>query len=526
MTVTTRTLVNRTGPPRAMLAMLCVTLMVSSPTVSSFHVPSKHRLSLSPTGSPDHKYLTCRRRPFNDTSYSRSFSLQSRKVYSSPTNEDEDATDSSSLSWLFALVLPLQLAYISNQWSRSSLYYLVNFSDDATPFYAMNADIGFTQTQYGLLASVAFSVLFAIASLGAGAAADRFNRKQLTIAAALGWGTATLGTAFSSNYETVLLCRIVMGLACAFSTPTGYTLINDRVPEERKSFATSLYGTGVALGGALAALSILLDDQLGWKQTTVLIGFAAMASSMIVLAVVPDDSKEKESREMTKPTLKSESVEEKTFLNDISQVLSSNRVRWLFLGTFLRFSAGLSIGVWSASFYKMKFPDNASEYAIAQALITAVAGTTSGLLGGAIADWLAINSKEGEDVVGKKLLIPVLGSVLAAPTFYLAIHAESFETAMTWLAIEYLVAECWFGPTISSMLTTVGNRVGGTGQGLFTLTGALANVAPTAIGWAYGSSEQTSGELSQVLSIGVCVAYLSCATCFIISSQQRAGKQV
>lgn len=65
-----------------------------------------------------------------------------------------------------SIVLPLLLVYISNQWSRSSLYYLVNFSDsaDATAFTAMNVDLGFTQAQYGALASVAFTALFAVAS--------------------------------------------------------------------------------------------------------------------------------------------------------------------------------------------------------------------------------------------------------------------------------------------------------------------------------------------------------------------------
>lgn len=445
----------------------------------------------------------------------------------STSSTGSDNNNKPPSQWLFSIVLPLQLVYISNQWSRSSLYYLVNFSEEAQPYYAMNADIGFTQAQYGLLASVAFSFLFAIASLGAGVAADRFNRKTLTMLSALGWGTATLGTAFSTDYESLVLWRIAMGLACAFTTPTGYTFINDNVPEDRKSFATSLYGTGVALGGALASLSILMDDQLGWKQTTIAIGIFAVISSSLILLVLPNDDKKtpENDQDRVKPTERSMRVvegEERSVLTDISQILSSNRVKWLFLGAFLRFSAGLSIGVWSASYYKLQFPENASQYAVAQAVITAVAGSISGLLGGAAADKLASDAQEGDDVVGQKLLIPVVASILAAPTFYMAIHAETFETAMIWLSIEYLVAECWFGPTISAMLTTIGSQVGGTGQGLFTLTGAFANVAPTAIGWAYGkdTGSQSSGELSDLLSLGVGAAYILCAASFAISSRQ------
>lgn len=158
--------------------------------------------------------------------------------------EEDDSTEASPWVWFVSLVLPLQLVYVSNQWSRSSIYYLVNFSEDADPFRAMNLDIGFSQAQYGLLASLAFTALFAVASLGAGVASDRYNRKNLTIFAAIGWSVATLGTSLSSTYPEVLGWRVLMGLACAFATPTAYTLINERVPKDQTSFATSLYGTG------------------------------------------------------------------------------------------------------------------------------------------------------------------------------------------------------------------------------------------------------------------------------------------
>ena len=106
---------------------------------------------------------------------------------------------------------------MSNQWSRSSIYYLVDFSpgnygvgNTADPFKAMNVAIGFSEGQYGLLASLAFTALFAVASLGAGAAADRYDRKLLTTISAVGWSVATVGTAFSTTYTEVLSWRIMM----------------------------------------------------------------------------------------------------------------------------------------------------------------------------------------------------------------------------------------------------------------------------------------------------------------------------
>jgi MFS family permease len=238
------------------------------------------------------------------------------------SSDEVDESSSSSL-WLLTLVMPLWLVYISNQWSRSSIYYLVNFSSDADPFKAINVEIGFSQAQYGLLASLAFTTLFAVASLGAGIAADRYNRKALTLIAAVGWSVATLGTALSGSYSEVVFWRVAMGLACAFSTPTAYTLIQQNVPKDRIAFAISLYGTGVAFGGALASLSILLDNELGWQMTLFIIaGFGMVAASLSAL-LLPDDPKDTQAS----PTAETPEIKESAFLEDVAEAISSARIK-------------------------------------------------------------------------------------------------------------------------------------------------------------------------------------------------------
>lgn len=446
---------------------------------------------------------------------SHQHSKEATMLHSKSTNDSEDAP---AQVWLGTLVLPLWLVYVSNQWSRSSIYYLVNFSDDANAFTAMNVDLDFSQSQYGLLASVAFTSLFAVASLGAGLASDRYNRKTLTVASATAWSVATLGTALSSSYEQVVLWRIAMGLACAFSTPTAYTLLQQQVPKDRAALASSIYGTGVALGGALASLSLLLDSGLGWKNALVVIavfGFGAAGLSTILL---PDDPKESGASIIAAST---DDKSSSSITDEVSEVVSTSRVKWLFLASFLRFSAGLSIGIWSAAYFRGAYPDKVSDYAIAQAAITSVCGVTSGILGGAIADWLSLSATDSDDSVGRKLWVPVVGSLLAVPAFYYSINSEgSFELAMTCLAIEYLVAECWFGPTINVLQSTVRPKIGGTAQGLFTLTGAVGNLAPSLLGFVYGQAAgvDPSAELADILTVAVCSLYLTSAACFAVSA--------
>jgi predicted MFS family arabinose efflux permease len=378
----------------------------------------------------------------------------------SSTNADfANEPPSTSSLWLIQLVLPLWLVYISNQWSRSSLYYLVDFSTDATANQAMNVDIGFSQTQYGVLASIVFTTLFAIGSIGAGVAADRINRKTLTILSAITWSVATFGTAYASSYSEVVICRIIMGLACAFTTPTAYTLIANRVPSDRRGLATSLYGTGVALGSAFSSLSLVLDQIMGWRQTLVNVALFGLVATTATFVVVSDDPIEM--REAQMATKKNEDMTkddtDSTIMTMVMDVVATERVRWILLASFLRFCAGLCIGVWSASFFKLSFqaPTDQANYAIAQALISAIGASFSGILGGYAADKISsmkpTTTAEAtslffntNDPTGNSLWIPVIGSILACPAWYFAISSATslsnndesqFTLAMTWVCL-------------------------------------------------------------------------------------------
>ena len=102
-----------------------------------------------------------------------------------------------------------------------------------------------------------------------------------------------------------------------------------------------------------------------------------------------------------------------------------------------------------------------------------------------------------------RLMLPIVGSLLAIPTWYYTINnTGTFEYAMIWLSIEYLVAECWFGPVIAVLQSTVGTEKTGTAQGMFVLTGALANAAPTLLGYLYGSMATGTSNARRSTSLG------------------------
>ena len=455
-------------------------------------------------------------------------------------------SDSTSLQEIVIIVLPLLLIYISNQWSRYSISYLVDFSPDnvAATFTAMNADLHFTKSQYGLLASTAFTFLFAFSSLIAGSLADKYDRKLLTISSCIVWTLATLAQSQAHNYDEVLIARVVMGGACAFAVPAGYSILSEKISKDKLAFSNSLYGSGVYLGGGLASLSLLLDENVGWRWTLGVIGGFGVAATVISGLLLPSDGDRNVviDDQNQNDTIQQLEVEENNLFSTASQILSIPRVQLIYFASFLRFCSGLMIGVWAAPYFKQAFPDDAAQYAVVNALIVGGCGFSSGILGGFVADALSDSFKVREmsplsifrdnfDEETIRLLLPIVGSLLAIPAWYQATHAgTNFEASMFWLAVEYLVAECWFGPTIAVLQSSVGPSRSGTAQGLFVLSGAFANSAPTLLGWIYGNKviDTTSSSpevLASLLSTGVCVGYLLSSVFFLFSASANGDER-
>ena len=188
-------------------------------------------------------------------------------------------------------------------------------------------------------------------------------------------------------------------------------------------------------------------------------------------------------------------------LSTLQVATSSNEASLLLSATALRYCAGFTIGIWKAPYIFAKFPGAEEAFASTNAAIIAIAGIISGIGGGYLADQLAKSAiirtstttstqpNNGtttgittRDYLLSRTWVPALGSLLAVPLWLQFLHADTPETAASWLFLEYLAAECWFGPTLASFYDVVGSDRRGASNGLFSLLTAVGNLAPVAVG--------------------------------------------
>lgn len=373
------------------------------------------------------------------------------------------------------------------------IYYLVNFSGDTVPGEFVNVELGFDETQYSLLASFGFTALFAVSSLLAGPVVDSSNRARLAVVSCSIWSLATMATGLASSFDGVLLFRVLQGISQGFTNPAAYGLLADLFPPERRATANSLYSSGIYLGGGLASLSILLVSSSGWRSACFAVGSAGLVAATISLFMVRDPAWEELTNPEASEVMKSARLEPVARGEDgpmpplraIGSILETEPVAWLFLASALRFCAGFGIGVWVAPFFRETFPDCQSSFAVANAFVVGLGGFISSITGGSLSDRFSRRTPNGGVVdPGARAWLMALSSFLAIPAWTAVMMAPSFNIAIAFLLIEYLVAECWFGPAVAVLQDNVPATQRGTAQGLFSVLTTVGNISPVLIGAA------------------------------------------
>jgi len=159
--------------------------------------------------------------------------------------QDQRATapGTPNLRYSYYVVLLLMLTYILSFLDRVLISLL------AEPIRA-EFDLG--DTEIGLLVGFGFVLFYTVLGLPFGAAADRFNRRNLIVLGLIGWSLATAGSGLIGGFGGLLVMRALVGVGEATLSPAALSTIADRFPPERLAFAIALYSSGVVLGGGLA----------------------------------------------------------------------------------------------------------------------------------------------------------------------------------------------------------------------------------------------------------------------------------
>ena len=112
----------------------------------------------------------------------------------------------------------------------------------------IRADLGVGDAEMGLLYGTVFALFYAVFSLPLGRLADGWKRTRLLGISVLIWSAMTALAGAATNFGTLLVSRLGVGVGEASVQPASMSLLSDHFPRRLRATVTGVVAAGIALG--------------------------------------------------------------------------------------------------------------------------------------------------------------------------------------------------------------------------------------------------------------------------------------
>ncbi|HZF15295.1 MAG TPA: MFS transporter [Steroidobacteraceae bacterium] len=167
-----------------------------------------------------------------------------------------------------------------------TLVYAINIADRfviSTFIEPIKRDLELSDSAVAFLTGTGLAVFYIGAGIPLGYLADRVNRRNMIAWALALWTGMTAVCGLTHTYVQLLLARIGVGIGEAGGTAPSQSLIADRFPVELRSFASSIYAVGAAMGVAVGSMvGGWLNDEYGWRHALLLFGLIGLPVALLV----------------------------------------------------------------------------------------------------------------------------------------------------------------------------------------------------------------------------------------------------
>ncbi|HIG60152.1 MAG TPA: MFS transporter [Gammaproteobacteria bacterium] len=269
------------------------------------------------------------------------------------------------------------------------LGYVVNFIDRsilAILLEPIKHDLSLSDSELGLLGGLAFALFYATLGIPIAALADRWSRVKVLAISMIIWSAMTALCGMASNFITLLIARIGVGVGEAGASPPSHSLISDYFPIESRATALSIYALGIPFGSMVGNfVGGWGAEELGWRTTFFLVGIPGILVAFLILATLKEPPRGlSEKRE-----IKADSTAPPTMKDVFKFLWTKKSFRHIGFAAGLHAFVGYGAGTWNAPFlirsHEMPITEVGSWLAIISG-IGAIGTFAGGYLGDKISD--------------------------------------------------------------------------------------------------------------------------------------------
>lgn len=287
-------------------------------------------------------------------------------------------------------------------------------------FFAPNDPNAMAST--GLLGD-AFLVTYMISAPLLGWLADRFSRWVIVGSAVALWSFATGATGLAGSFAILFATRVFVGIGEGGYGPAAPTILADLFPIEKRGRILAIFCSAIPVGSALGyVLGGQIGARYGWRWAFYLVVPPGLL--LALLCFFRDDPERTRARQ--------ETAREMRIMERIIRYLGLFRIRSFTINTFAQAAmtfAVAGLGFWIAEYLRFRGQPAASAKTLFGA-ITVVAGLTSTLIGGWLADKLRPKFPSAD------FLVSGGGMIMACPIFVTALYLP-FPAA--WVAMFFAI---------------------------------------------------------------------------------------
>ncbi len=269
-------------------------------------------------------------------------------------------------------------------------------------------------TMTGLLGD-AFLVTYMLSAPVLGFLADRFSRWVIVGTAVILWSLASGGSGLAATFSILLATRICVGVGEGGYGPAAPTILSDLFPIEHRGRIMAIFCAAIPVGSALGyVLGGSIGTHLGWRWA-----FYLVTPPGIILGLLCFFQRD--------PRVPGHHLLQKTKLK-MADYVKLFRTRSYLLNciaqTLMTFAVG-GLGYWISSYLRFRNQSPAFGMTIF-GLITVVAGLSSTLIGGVVADRLRPR------LPSSYFWVSGIGMLIGCPLFVISLYIP-FPAA--WVAM-------------------------------------------------------------------------------------------
>src|SRR5437588_2246644 len=364
-------------------------------------------------------------------------------------------------------------------------------------------DLGFTNDGIGYIAS-AFLVVYTLGTVPLGIWADRAKRKNVVAICVAIWSIATALTALATNFITLFLSRMILGIGEAGYFPAGTALMSDYFSRSKRSRIMSWWSVGqlvgilvgFVLGGVLAGIG-------KWRLAFIFTGIPGLLLAFLAWRLREPRRNEADEEEIAlyPYTLGNvaEIEEPHPAIHISSNVLSQfgmllrikTLVVLIIMQIFAFFVLGVNVVFLPTYLQQLDiFGLSSGQAGLFSGAVIVLAGLVGTVLGGYMADWLNRRHQ------GARVLVCAIGFLLSAPSFALAITTHNFQVFSVFFIVTTILLTLYTGPSTAATQDVVPAilRASAIAVSLFFAHLLGDAFAPTLVGLLASAFDPTHGQ--------------------------------